>query len=80
MTEEGARRRVVIVGGEYNQGIFTLTAQGAVYDPRLDHWTLLDPPAGWGYILPGLRPFGQQPFAAGATLYRPSGPNSFTPS
>src|SRR5258706_11282103 len=42
--------RVVIVGGEYNQGVFTLTAQGAVYDPRLDQWTLLDPPAGWDYI------------------------------
>ncbi|HEX9474292.1 MAG TPA: hypothetical protein VF931_08880 [Steroidobacteraceae bacterium] len=42
--------RVVIVGGEYNQGLFTLSAQGAVYDPRLDHWTLLNPPAGWDYI------------------------------
>jgi len=27
-----------------------LTAQGAIYDPRLDHWTLLNPPAGWDYI------------------------------
>src|SRR5258708_7591763 len=42
--------RVVIVGGEYNRGIFTLTAQGAVYDPRLDQWTSLGPPAGWDYI------------------------------
>ncbi len=42
--------RVVIVGGEYNQGVFTLTAQGAVYDPQLDLWTPLNPPAGWDYI------------------------------
>jgi hypothetical protein len=42
--------RVVIVGGEYNHGTFTLTAQGAVYDPQLDQWTLLNPPAGWDYI------------------------------
>jgi hypothetical protein len=42
--------RVVIVGGEYDQGVFTLTAQGAIYDPRLDRWTLLNPPAGWDYI------------------------------
>ncbi len=42
--------RVVIVGGEYNQGLFTLSVQGAVYDPQLDHWTLLNPPAGWDYI------------------------------
>jgi hypothetical protein len=42
--------RVVIVGGEYNQGAFTLTAQGAVYDPQLDRWTMLNPPAGWDYI------------------------------
>lgn len=42
--------RVVIVGGEYTRGIFSLSAQGAIYDPRLDHWTLLNPPAGWDYI------------------------------
>ena len=42
--------RVVIVGGEYNQGLFTLNNQGAVYDPQLDQWTLLSPPAGWDYI------------------------------
>jgi hypothetical protein len=42
--------RVVIVGGEYNFGSFSFTNKGAVYDPKLNTWTNLLPPAGWGYI------------------------------
>ena len=42
--------RVVISGGEYNNGNFTLTNMGAIYDPVSDTWTPLDPPAGWDYI------------------------------
>lgn len=42
--------RVVIEGGEYNYGQFTLTNLGAVYDPIANTWTPLTPPTGWGYI------------------------------
>lgn len=42
--------RVVIVGGEYNNGAFTLTNQGAVYDPSTATWTALTPPSFWPWI------------------------------
>jgi hypothetical protein len=43
--------RVLIEGGEYNLGgPFSLTNQGAVYDPLADTWTQVDPPAGWDFI------------------------------
>ncbi len=42
--------RLVIVGGEYNSGNFTLTNQGAIYDPAANTWTTLTPPKGWNYI------------------------------
>ena len=42
--------RVVIVGGEYLNGAFTLTNLGAIYDPKANTWTNLPPPASWNYI------------------------------
>jgi len=42
--------RVVIVGGEYNLGNFALTNLGAIYDPKANTWTALNPPKGWNYI------------------------------
>ncbi len=42
--------RLVIVGGEYNNGAFTLTNLGAIYDPALNTWTSLAPPKTWSYI------------------------------
>jgi len=43
--------RVLIEGGEYNlNGPFSLTNQGAIYDPVADTWTEVDPPPGWDYI------------------------------
>jgi hypothetical protein len=42
--------RVLIEGGEYNFGQFTLTNLGAVYDPAANTWTPLTPPSGWDYI------------------------------
>jgi hypothetical protein len=42
--------RVVIIGGEYNFGNFTLTNLGAIYDPVANTWTSLAPPAGWNFI------------------------------
>ena len=40
--------RVVIVGGEYNNGNFALTNMGAVYDPIANAWTMLTPPSSGG--------------------------------
>ena len=42
--------RVVIVGGEYNNGAFALTNLGAIYDPKANTWTNLPAPSGWQYI------------------------------
>src|SRR5246127_5758372 len=42
--------RLVIIGGEYNFGAFTLTNLGAIYDPAANTWTALAPPTKWSYI------------------------------
>jgi len=42
--------RVLIEGGEYNFGNFSVTNLGAAYDPVANTWTNLTPPSGWGYI------------------------------
>ena len=42
--------RLVIEGGEYNNGNFTLTNRGAIYDPAANTWTTVQPPKGWSYI------------------------------
>ncbi|MGA1986059.1 MAG: hypothetical protein ABSG72_07300 [Candidatus Sulfotelmatobacter sp.] len=42
--------RLVITGGEYLNGVFTLTNLGAIYDPAANTWTNLPPPASWQYI------------------------------
>lgn len=42
--------RLVITGGEYNFGVFTLTNLGAIYDPAANTWTNLLPPSNWTYI------------------------------
>jgi Kelch motif len=42
--------RVVITGGEYNNGQFALTNLGAVYDPIANTWTPLAAPPGWDFI------------------------------
>jgi hypothetical protein len=42
--------RLVIVGGEYNNGQFTLSNMGEIYDPVTNTWTPLDPPPGWDFI------------------------------
>ncbi len=42
--------RLVIVGGEYNFGVFAFTNLGAIYDPIKNTWTNLPPPSGWAYI------------------------------
>jgi hypothetical protein len=42
--------RVIIEGGEYNFLTPVWTNQGAIYDPRSDTWTSVNPPAGWSSI------------------------------
>ena len=42
--------RVVIAGGEYNNGNFALTDLCAIYDPAANTWTAFNAPAGWDYI------------------------------
>lgn len=42
--------RVVITGGEYLNGNFTLTNLGAVYDPAKNVWTNLPAPKQWPFI------------------------------
>jgi len=42
--------RLVIVGGEYLNGAFTLTNLGAIYDPAKNTWTNLPPPKNWSFI------------------------------
>ncbi|HEY0745537.1 MAG TPA: hypothetical protein VGD63_02460 [Steroidobacteraceae bacterium] len=46
--------RVIIIGGEYSNFTlgepFTLTNQGAIYDPKADSWSPLAPPTGFNFI------------------------------
>jgi hypothetical protein len=42
--------RLVIIGGEYNNGAFSLTNLGEIYDPAKNVWTPLAPPKGWSFI------------------------------
>jgi hypothetical protein len=42
--------RVVIEGGEFNNGKEVWTTLGAVYDPLKDEWTPIQPPSGWSHI------------------------------
>jgi len=47
--------RLLVVGGEYSyyagqNYYFTLTNQGAIYDPVANTWTAINPPAGWQNI------------------------------
>ncbi|HZQ22331.1 MAG TPA: hypothetical protein VFA89_05980 [Terriglobales bacterium] len=42
--------RLIIEGGEYNFGNFSLTNQGAIYDPQKNAWTTVQPPSQWGFI------------------------------
>ncbi len=42
--------RMIIEGGEYNNGQGVWTTLGAIYDPLTNKWTAVNPPAGWGSI------------------------------
>ena len=42
--------RLVIAGGEYNEGSFAFTDLCAIYDPIANSWTEFAAPKGWGFI------------------------------
>jgi len=42
--------RLLIEGGEYTNNNFTLTNQGAIYQPTTNTWTTVAPPKNWEYI------------------------------
>ena len=42
--------RVIVEGGEYDNGKETHTTKGAIYDPVTNVWTEVKPPAGWTTI------------------------------
>jgi hypothetical protein len=42
--------RVIIMGGEFNFFNVADTTLGAIYDPRVDAWTTVNPPTGWTTI------------------------------
>ena len=42
--------RVLVEGGEYNNGVGDETNLGAIYDPTTNIWTKVNPPAGWSTI------------------------------
>jgi hypothetical protein len=39
--------RVVVLGGEYNQGQMVWTTMGAIYTPKSNNWKKLAAPTGW---------------------------------
>jgi hypothetical protein len=39
--------RVIVEGGEYNNGQALWTTMGAIYDPVADSWAAVAPPSGW---------------------------------
>jgi hypothetical protein len=42
--------RVIVEGGEYNNGVKDFTTLGAIYDPFTDSWASVAPPPGWTRI------------------------------
>lgn len=44
--------RLVVMGGEYSScgNVFSLTNQGAIYDPLSNTWKSMGHPKGWGFI------------------------------
>jgi hypothetical protein len=42
--------RLVVIGGEYNDGAEAETNLGAIYNPVTNAWTNVNPPTGWTHI------------------------------
>ncbi|SRR5579862_327120 len=61
--------RVIVEGGEYT-GLndFTLTNQGAIYDPVANAWTSVPPPLGFRDMYPPRRKFAPHPIGDAANV------------
>lgn len=42
--------QVVMIGGEYNNGVGVFTTKGATYNPHTNAWTTLAAPTGWSMV------------------------------
>ena len=67
--------RVIIQGGEFTgyTGNFTLTNQGAIYDPVADSWSDLPPPAFFNDLYPPRASFAPHPIGDSANIILPDG-------
>jgi hypothetical protein len=71
--------RVIVVGGEYNNGAMVWLLGAEMYDPQADAWTTLPVPAGWvrigdapGCVLPDGRFFVGQVGSRLTAIYDPA--------
>jgi hypothetical protein len=67
--------RVIIEGGEYT-GVyedFTLTNEGAIYDPVTNSWTSVPPPMFFGDLYPPRREFAPHPIGDASSVVLPNG-------
>jgi len=67
--------RVIMEGGEYSgyEEYFTLTNQGAIYDPVADAWTLVPPPPFFVDLYPPRALFAPNPIGDSASVVLPDG-------
>jgi hypothetical protein len=67
--------RVLIEGGEFSgyYGDFTLTNQGAIYDPVLDSWTSVAPPPFFVDLYPPRATFAPNPIGDSSSVVLPDG-------
>jgi hypothetical protein len=67
--------RVIVEGGEYT-GVneqFTLTNQGAIYDPVADSWMSVSPPPFFNDLYPPRAQFAPHPIGDGSSVVLPDG-------
>lgn len=76
--------RLIVAGGEYNNGAFVMLKTVQVYDPVANTWTPVTPPAGWvrigdapGCVLPDGRFIVGQVLTAQTAIFDPA-TNAFT--
>ncbi|HEY2394539.1 MAG TPA: hypothetical protein VGH81_00990 [Rudaea sp.] len=67
--------RVLIEGGEYSDYLlyFTLTNQGAIYDPVADSWSSVAPPPFFADLYPPRALFAPNPIGDSASIILPDG-------
>lgn len=66
--------RVIVEGGEYTDLFdFTLTNEGAIYDPVTNSWTSVPPPLNFKDLYPPRRKFAPHPIGDAANVILPDG-------